>query len=697
MLDRIRRAYRELNRKALADRYPETLYREHLTAGAVADATTAAIENYVGYATLFKSYVWVHKAVSIIANNFAPLPVGVVDGRGQAMPTHVVSILLNKGNPHMDPARMWAVACVHKLLGGEWFLEEVPDQRGRPAELWPRRPDTVMIYPDEREPFYPTVLEYEVVGMKDRIPADSMIHDPFVNPLSEWRGLSPTGAALAGIKLDIYNQAASSAFARNGSRPDYAITTTEAQTPDERKRLEIQVAERYGSPEGRARPMILESGQGIQVLSFPPKDTEGLAQREMSRDEVAAVFGVPDILMGFGNDSYDTEEKRRGAEAALWTLTLSPLVFRRDTVLTWFYRRRGLLKPDERIATDLSGVSALQEDILPKLDAAAKLFSMGVPYNVIEGRLRLGTGPIPSGSVGYLPTSIMPADMVALPQLPTQTRAQAAPDATSATLRRDVTRSGMVTRANAQQTAQALRRIKLEAARRMEPEIAAALADLADTVVSRARKGISADTFKANGATTLTATVVKDLPSLNDLIGLRDLDPVRLIIERYAIDVCRASWETWNAGLFVDVLFDRADPAVVAAIAQGGDRIVDILDTTRDAIRRTLEWATENSLSLSQFVNGDEDHPGLAQIVEQTYQNRARTIARTELAFAQNDATLTRFEGVGVTHVEVFDNGVEDSDPRCTELNGTIQSLAWARANPLQHPNCLRTFAPVID
>lgn len=868
MLDRVRRAYRALNQKALADTHPEVIYREHLTAGAVSDATTAAIENYVGYATLYKSYVWVHKAVSIIANAIAPHPLQVVDSAGQVLADHPIALLL--GNPgSVDPAQLRAVMMVHKLLGGEWFLEEVPDKLGRPRELWTRRPDSVTVYPDLTRPFYPTVLAYEVFGMAQRIPATSMIHDRFVNPLSEWRGLAPTGAALAGIKLDIFNQASSIAFAQGGARPDYAVTTTEALTPDERERLEIQIATKYGSPEGRSRPMVLESGQGVQVLSFPPKDTEGLAQREMARDEVAAIFGVPDILMGFGNDSYDTEEKRKGAEGALWTLTLSPLIFRRDTVLTWHYRKRGLLKPDESVTTDLSSVAVLQEDILPKLDAAKRFFDMGVPYNTVEARLRLGTGPIPSGDVGYLPMALVPVDTASMTpaaaapvqlaqrrsvsarrpgvvtrlekaaghdgviaalwvpevqahQLALQTEllglevqpeaaddlhitlaylgklpdldaaARVAIDETLASVARrmppiDGVVNGMirfttdqgdgthalcvafdapalgrwrhaivealtarglpvvenhgftphitvayipadadtptlaldqvdpiriealtlaagpqrreyplrlesamasalrdVTKATAQQTSQALRRIKLSMARRMERDVADALDDLARRVVGRA-KGAHAVVQKAG------------LPDLDDLLAADDLDPLQRLIERYALEICRASWETWNTSLAATIGFDEADPAVVAAIRQGGARITNIENTTRDAIRSALAYATEQSLSLSQFVNGADDYAGLASIVEESYANRARTIARTELAYAQNTATFTRYQGAGVDRVTVLDNGVEDSDPVCTELNGTVQTLAWAKANPLQHPNCLRTFAPYFD
>ncbi len=670
MLDRIRRAYRLLSGKSVSTYYPDLRSRDHIVGTGIIDVTTTAIENYVGYATLYRSYVWVHKAVSVIANNIAPLTVQVTTGNKQAIPAHPISLLLNHGNDSNDPAKLWAVCMVYKLLGGEYFLEEVPNANGYPVALWVRRPDQVIVYPDATRPFYPTPVEYEVIGMHERIPASQMIHDPFINPLSVWRGLSPVSAALSGIKLDIFSQAHSLNFVKNAARPDYAITTEESLTPDERTRLEQRITDKYAGPEGWNRPMVLEAGQGIQVLSFPPKDTEGLAQREVSRDEVGAAFGVPDILMGFGNDSYDTEEKRRGAEAALWTLTLLPLVQRRDAVLTWHYQRRGLLKPGEQITTDLSGVSVLQEDILPKLEAATKLWAMGVPYNTIEERLRLGTGPIASGATGYLPSSVVPADMV--PPLPTVTRS-------------------IVTKASARKTAEALRRIKLEMATRMERDLTKAFADLAATVARRASK--AAVPYHQNGSVITKAP----LPKATDLLTADDMDAVFGIFKRYALDISHASWETWNTQLGVDLAFDPADPAVVAAIKQSGDRITGITDTTLQSIQDRLGYAAEHDWSIDQFVSGADGVPGLRDMIEATYANRARTIARTELTYAQATATVGRFQDVGVSKVTILDGGSEDSDDICNQLNGTVQTLGWYAANPIQHPNCVRTAAPHFD
>ena len=47
-----------------------------------------------------------------------------------------------------------------------------------------------------------------------------------------------------------------------------------------------------------------------------------------------------------------------------------------------------------------------------------------------------------------------------------------------------------------------------------------------------------------------------------------------------------------------------------------------------------------------------------------------------------------------VDEVEVLDG--RDFDQACKDINGQRKSLAWARANPIQHPNCRRAMVPIV-
>ena len=133
-------------------------------------------------------------------------------------------------------------------------------------------------------------------------------------------------------------------------------------TEDERKEYERK-ASRYNTEEHVHTPIVLEDGiTDIKILSFPPKDLEWLEQRKMSRDEVGAIFGVPDEIMGYGRDTY---ENFATAEKVLWTLTIVPIVGLRDGTLTRFFRKVRLLSPAERISSDFSAIPQLQEDTIP--------------------------------------------------------------------------------------------------------------------------------------------------------------------------------------------------------------------------------------------------------------------------------------------------------------------------------------------
>jgi hypothetical protein len=74
--------------------------------------------------------------------------------------------------------------------------------------------------------------------------------------------------------------------------------------------------------------------------------------------------------------------------------------------------------------------------------------------------------------------------------------------------------------------------------------------------------------------------------------------------------------------------------------------------------------------------------------------NRAKIIANTEFHSLQNDVVVKLAQDTKeVVAVFVTDGIRWDAD--CAEANGSVWSLEYASANPLQHPNCVRQFHPI--
>lgn len=352
--------------------------------------------------------VWVRKAVNVLQRNLAPQIPQVVTGKGREMTTlenHPLSMLLQNPNPELDPATLWEEWTAEMCLSGEVGHELVKSKSGRNLlEIWPREADTFTVRAMPGSERYRTVESYRIDD-EYTVPPAEFIHYKFYNPENQWRGLSLISAVRMGVQIDELAQAWSYLFFKNQARPDYALIAPQGLTKDERDEYKLQLRMEHGFPNVH-EPIILEQGVvDVKALSFQPKDMEWVAQRELSRDEIGAIFGVPDEIMGWGRDTY---ENFATAEKVLWTLTLIPLLNKRDRQLTHHFKKIGLLKPAERIDTDLSGVASLQEDLTEKISQMQIMFQSGVPLNVINDRLGLGLPSIKGGDVGYISSALVP-------------------------------------------------------------------------------------------------------------------------------------------------------------------------------------------------------------------------------------------------------------------------------------------------
>ena len=154
------------------------------------------------------------------------------------------------------------------------------------------------------------------------------------------------------------------------------------------------------------------------------------------------------------------------------------------------------------------------------------------------------------------------------------------------------------------------------------------------------------------------------------------------------------AWDTINAAnVFTPMPFDPELPIFSNVLRNAGTKINDV---SRAALRKQLQVGNQAGYSLDQIVRGvpKDDYRGLRSVVRETYKNRSKTIARTEVATAQNTGTAGRYKAAGVTEVIIQDG---DQDDLCAPYDGTRQSIDWALDNPIAHPNCTRAYSAVID
>lgn len=121
-----------------------------------------------------------------------------------------------------------------------------------------------------------------------------------------------------------------------------------------------------------------------------------------------------------------------------------------------------------------------------------------------------------------------------------------------------------------------------------------------------------------------------------------------------------------------------------------GERVVQLNGTTKelvaDAIRSKLADATDDVLTDTIRDLVREKFAGYEQY-------RATRIARSETAIAYNHGNVLGFAQAGVDEVEVSDG---TDDDLCANANGQTWSLSDALSEPIAHPNCTRSFIPIV-
>jgi hypothetical protein len=138
----------------------------------------------------------------------------------------------------------------------------------------------------------------------------------------------------------------------------------------------------------------------------------------------------------------------------------------------------------------------------------------------------------------------------------------------------------------------------------------------------------------------------------------------------------------------VQIAFDINNPFVQTTLSKLAKQIKNVTDTTKDDIRLLVGRAADEGWSNEQLQKAIREKGEIAS------RSRATTIARTETGTAYNLGSVAAYRAGGVTHVDVLDG---DDDEPCASANGSRWTLEEAEDNPLGHPNCTRSFSPVVE
>ncbi len=269
--------------------------------------------------------------------------------------------LLGSVNPQWTFRRL--IETTEQALGtwGEafWFLERGPNGRGEPREIYYARPDRVSVLPDPNT-YVKGYLYHPVNGAADvAFGPDEVIWFRYPNALDDYEPLPPLMAARASADYRGEGLAANTRIFRNGMQLGGVVMPkgNRELTESQAKELDAYFTRRFQGQDKAHRWAFLRAEYQLEQYGTSPREMDFLGGIAYTLEEIARVYRVPLDLIG-GQRTYENSE---AAHRAIWTHAIVPEAEFIASELTERLLPMFPSQAGERLAFDVSGVSALQE------------------------------------------------------------------------------------------------------------------------------------------------------------------------------------------------------------------------------------------------------------------------------------------------------------------------------------------------
>lgn len=612
---------------------------------------------------------------------------------------HPLLDLWDKPNEVMCGADLWIASYTFFKLTGEciWYYPGlrigitggVRANRRSTGTLDLIDPTTVTIQQKNGELVY-----VQRVNGQD-VPLDSkfLTHFKRYNPYNPLRGLSQLEALALELNLD-WNAASwnKSFFGdQNGVptgllKPD-AGTIVRAQDRDD-------YLKQWNSKHAKRRGVgILPPGWDWKDVGSSPKDMEFGQQREFSREQILAVFGVPPFMAGVLDKANYANAREQSAN--YWNGPITRMLSYFSNVINYDFMPKVGVDGVE-VWPDFEKVRALVEDLGQKLDIAGKFFAMGFTKRQINDRLDLGmdVDELEDADIGYLPLSLLPVSMIEeahtpagpVQPLPADGNGQMMEDPAA----KGFSRGSMVAKSRRANVWRAISAQTRDIEARFEKGVRKHFREIELEVLAQ---------MNALKGWNLVQGVEKAETSQLFDIQFAKGKLIRLALPLYTAAIDRGGTSVLSE-ISSDLAFDRLAPHVSAKLAQLTRKIVGIDDTVEKQLRE----------SMVEGIKAGETIPELAKRVSQIMdasKSRATTIARTETGSAFSSGRVEGMRQAGVSKQEwltAHDQFVRDSHQ---PLDGQVRGIDEAFDNGLMYPNdpngppeevinCRCTVVPVI-
>jgi len=338
----------------------------------------------------YAGFPWVYAAMLRRASDTSRLPIRVVRGRGSSrriVDSHPFYDLLEQPSTRRSGRQFRAQMCLDYRISGMSYSLIVGEVEPL-ISLRRLHPARTRLQPDQQAGYSRVV--YNGAGITIRYRPEDVI----IASLPSWEdgpeGLYGTGAILplhGDLTTDKRAQTRAGEMAKRG-RPDMIVSPRgelQQWEPEVREQIRRQLNKLLS--DGGA--LVMSNEVEMKIPTWSPRDMEFEKVRQLAREAVLAVTGVPPHMVGLPSANYALAERQ---EVIYYESVRAETEEMADQVWTPLIRR--LYGSRYSVQYDYSGIAALQSVRNDALDRVKKWVDLGANAADAAEYEGLGDGPL---------------------------------------------------------------------------------------------------------------------------------------------------------------------------------------------------------------------------------------------------------------------------------------------------------------
>jgi len=600
---------------------------------------------------------WVGDCVSLIAERIASIPLKLYNKDDELIDEHPFYDLLNHFNPDTTKFMGKEFISIYQDLTGECYILMLKDRLGIPRELFFRSPEKMTPKVNKG-----IIENYKYLEGTREItyPREDILYFRYPSPTDPYRGASPVQRKAYAYDTDKYNMIYQLNVFKNGAHLKQILETDANLEPEQAKKILTLFEQTYGGIENVNKTGVLVGGLKLKTIGMSNKDMEFMLLAEWTMRQLASAYHTPPQKLSHPEQTnlanmqaLDTAWNR---ECILPRLIRIAEIF--NTFLIPLYKEDGLhCEFDNPVPVD-------EAFLLKKREIDLKTFVI-TPN---EARVEDGRDEVPWGTVPLVPFNIMPLS---------GNGGNGEEESAKAIIKKELP----------QEYKDKYWEVFIKRVTPLENNFKRGIIKLFQEQELRALRALR----KGKAITKDIDDVLRITHDEREIMKFTEFTLPR-ITETVEINGTAAMAE-----LGVEISFDVTNPNVVKWIKKRcGNLIKDILDTTKDKLRKTL----------AEGIEAGESIPKLASRVSAVYDeakgSRAIKIARTETIAASNQGALQAYDQSGVIEKkEWYCAADERTCDECSAMHKEVvklhDSFSGGVDSPPLHCNCRCVILPYLE